>query len=35
MVNQQSFTKTANRWGVGNNRRGTQTNRIVLLRRTS
>ena len=30
MVNQQSFTKTANCWGVGNNARGTNTNRIVM-----
>jgi DNA methylase len=30
MVNQQSFTKTANCWGVGNNRGGTNTNRIVM-----
>jgi hypothetical protein len=33
MVNQQDFTKTANCWGVGNNRRGTNTNRIVLAAR--
>jgi len=33
MVNQQEFTKTANCWGVGNNARGTNTNRIVVLRR--
>lgn len=33
MVNQQEFTKTANCWGVGNNSKGTNTNRIVLLRR--
>jgi len=33
MVNQQEFTKTANCWGVGNNRGGTNTNRIVLARR--
>ena len=33
LVNEQSFTKTANIWGVANNRRGTNTNRIVLLRR--
>ncbi|MEH3108135.1 MAG: DNA methyltransferase [Sphingomonas fennica] len=33
MVNDQSFTKTANCWGVGNNSGGTNTNRIVLLRR--
>ena len=33
MVNQQEFTKTANCWGVGNNRGGTNSNRIVLARR--
>ena len=33
MVNQQSFTKTANCWGVGNNRGGTNTNRMVLAAR--
>jgi len=33
LVNQQEFTKTANCWGVGNNASGTNTNRIVLLRR--
>ena len=33
MVNQQEFTKTANCWGVQNNAKGTNTNRIVLLRR--
>ena len=30
MVNQQDFTKTANCWGVSNNRGGTNTNRIVM-----
>jgi hypothetical protein len=30
MLNQQSFTKTANCWGVSNNRGGTNTNRIVM-----
>jgi DNA modification methylase len=34
MVNRQSFTKTANIWRVDNNRRGTNSNRIVLARRT-
>ena len=34
MVNQQEFTKTANCWGVRNNSKGTNTNRIVVLRRT-
>jgi len=33
MVNQQEFTKTANCWGIGNNAKGTNTNRIVVLRR--
>lgn len=33
MVNRQSFTKTANIWRVDNNRRGTNSNRIVLARR--
>lgn len=33
MVNAQEFTKTANCWGVTNGRSGTNTNRIVLLRR--
>jgi hypothetical protein len=33
MVNQQEFTKTANCWGVRNNAKGTNTNRIVVLQR--
>ncbi|MEI6418485.1 MAG: DNA methyltransferase [Sphingomonadales bacterium] len=33
MVNVQEFTKTANCWGVDNGAKGTNTNRIVLLRR--
>jgi len=33
MVNQQEFTKTAHCWGVGNNAKGTNSNRVVLLRR--
>ncbi len=33
LVNRQQFTKTANCWGVSNNVRGTNTNRIVLFRR--
>lgn len=32
-VNVQEFTKTANCWGVSNNSKGTNSNRIVLLRR--
>jgi hypothetical protein len=31
MVNDQVFTKTANCWGVENLKKGTNTNRIVLL----
>ncbi len=34
-VNEQSFTKTANCWGVSNNKKGTNTNRIVLLEKIS
>jgi hypothetical protein len=34
LINQQEFTKTANCWGVSNNKGGTNTNRIVILRRT-
>jgi len=33
LSNAQRFTKTANCWGVDNNAKGTNTNRIVLLRR--
>jgi len=33
VVNSQTFTKTANCWGVRNNRGGTNTNRIVLFRK--
>ena len=31
MVNKQVFTKTSNIWGVSNNKKGTNSNRIVLL----
>lgn len=31
VINQQQFTKTANIWGVQNNRKGTNSNRIVLF----
>ena len=34
MINDQAFTKTANCWGVSNNARGTNTNRIVIARRS-
>jgi hypothetical protein len=33
VVNAQKFTKTANCWGVTNNQKGTNSNRIVLLRK--
>lgn len=33
MVNAQEFTKTANCWGVDNQKKGTNTNRIVLLQK--
>ena len=32
LINQQTFTKTSNLWGMSNNKRGTNTNRVVLLR---
>ena len=31
LINVQAFTKTANTWGVTNQRKGTNTNRIVVL----
>lgn len=33
LVNSQAFTKTANCWGVDNNAKGVNTNRIVVARR--
>lgn len=33
LINDQEFTKTANCWGVNNNAKGTNTNRIVLFRK--
>ena len=33
LINAQQFTKTANCWGVSNNRKGTNTNRIVVFRK--
>ncbi len=35
LVNEQRFSKTSNCWGVSNNRRGTNSNRIVLAQRTA
>lgn len=33
LINDQKFTKTANCWGVDNNAKGTNTNRIVVFRK--
>lgn len=33
LINEQRFTKTSHIWGVANNRAGTNSNRIVLLRK--
>jgi hypothetical protein len=33
LINDQKFTKTANCWGVDNNDKGTNTNRVVVLRK--
>jgi hypothetical protein len=33
LVNAQAFTKTANCWGVTNNAKGTNTNRVVVFRK--
>ena len=33
LVNDQKFTKTSNTWGISNNNRGTNTNRVVILER--
>ena len=33
IINLQKFTKTANIWGIINNRTGTNTNRIVIFRK--
>jgi hypothetical protein len=35
LINDQKFTKTANCWGVDNNNKGTNTNRIVLFQKTT
>lgn len=34
LVNEQKFTKTSNCWGVSNNQAGTNSNRIIVFRRT-
>jgi hypothetical protein len=33
VINSQQFTKTANCWGIRNNAKGTNTNRIVVFRK--
>jgi hypothetical protein len=33
LINAQHFTKTANIWGISNNRLGTNTNRIAVFRK--
>jgi hypothetical protein len=33
LINDQEFTKTANCWGVSNNNKGTNTNRIVVFQK--
>jgi DNA modification methylase len=33
LINSQTFTKTSNIWGVNNNSKGTNTNRIILFRK--
>jgi hypothetical protein len=33
MINQQKFTKTSTIWGINNNEKGTNTNRIVLFQK--
>ncbi len=33
LINEQSFTKTANIWGIANNKKGTNTNRIVVFQK--
>ena len=35
LINAQRFTKTANCWGVDNGRKGTNTNRIVVFRKSA
>jgi hypothetical protein len=33
LINDQTFTKTAHTWGVTNNTRGTNTNRVVVFKK--
>lgn len=34
LINNQTFTKTSNIWGVDNNRKGTNTNRIIVIQKS-
>ena len=34
IINEQFFTKTSNIWGIDNNEKGTNSNRIVIFRKT-
>lgn len=34
LINRQNFTKTANIWGIRNNKRGTNSNRIIVFRKS-
>jgi hypothetical protein len=34
VINSQQFTKTANCWGISNNAKGTNSNRIVVFRKS-
>jgi hypothetical protein len=33
LINSQDFTKTSNCWGISNNERGTNSNRVVVMRK--
>ena len=33
LINQQDFTKTSHCWGVGNSKKGTNSNRVVLFKK--
>ena len=33
LIHKQSFTKTANIWGINNNQKGTNTNRLLILKK--
>lgn len=35
LINSQQFTKTANIWGISNNKAGTNSNRIIVFRKPS